>query len=1347
MALHTYLPQDRLRALSLGLDLPERTRGTALFADISGFTRLTESLTHQLGARRGVEVVSARISEAYEALIGAVERHGGSVIGFAGDAITCWFDAGLAGDPRTAAQQAGCCALAMQTALGACQGLSVKVALSSGTARRFVVGDPAHQRIDVLAGATLDRMAAIEHQAQPGEVLVDAASAALLGMPDAGADAVQRLLPALLPAPLQAAPMPDSPPAPALPPAERLRPWVLPFVQQREQALAAEFATDLRPAAVLFLRFGGLDYDGDETAAARLDALIRRAQQLLHAHQGLLLELTVGDKGSYLLASFGADQVHEDDGARAVRAALALRAAWEGPPPQCGLSHGLLRVGAYGSSTRRSFGAMGDDTNAAARLMQIAQPGEILVSARLRTQLAQAFLLEARPPLPLKGKGEPMLVFAVLGVQQQRAIGLQEPANSLPMVGRDAERAYLEQALRDAAQGQGRVIAVVAEAGMGKSRLLAEGVRLARRAGFQGFGASCLGSGLAEPYRLWHRVLQALFDLDPSQPQRRSIRQLSLQLEEHAPEHVDAWPVLGAALGIELPDNDFTRGLQAKDRKTLLETLLLRCLTGTAREAAEEGGGLLLVLEDLHAIDTLSLSLLRLLCQAVTELPVLLLLSQRSEAPLPRLPHLQTLQLTGLSGAKAEQLIRAKLAVLYPERVGSIAANLIERVAQRAQGNPFYLEELLGYLHDRGHAPQLMTGEALLELPTSLHSLVLSRIDQLTRPQQQLLKVASVIGRRFRAAEPAAFYPALGEADAVRGDLEALDQQGFLSDELDAEEPSYQFRQLITQEVGYESMPFATRARLHGLYADYLTANFPERREALAGVLAHHYACAEQPDKAWPHLLQAGVQAQARFANEEALALFERALASLPASRPDARFDLLLRTEALLDLLGEHERQRAVLTELFARAEAEGQPRGLAEVNTRLAKLEIDLGRYSQAEAAGARAAEAARGQQGLEPLHADALLLLARTRFQEGRSAEARPPMDEALALARRHGYRRGEYNTLAQLGLLHWQQGDHEAAERLLADALALTRAAGDLRREMDMLNNLGVVAKTRGRHAQAVAHYEAAQRLARRIGDRLGEASLSSNIASACLVCGDFEQALQQAEAAARVFEGVDEPAQHGMALVNWAEALRELGQPAAALPLAEQALARFRACGLRRGEAIVLENLGLLARAQGQGELALERLRASLQCAEAIGLHSVQTSAQVHLAEALTAAGQLDAAAGALAQAQALAQHEDDALLRLEWAAAEAELALARGEARALPALLWDALLQPAGLPLRLHATALRVLQAQEGQGARAAQLQALAQAELQARSQRIQRGSLRESFLALPAHRALQGDAA
>lgn len=705
-SLSAYIAADRRQARTAGKDLPDRQHGAALFADISGFTPLTEALVEELGLQRGPEELTRFLNAVYDSLIDQVEAFGGSVISFSGDAITCWFSDPEPGDAATranAASLAVASALAMQegmqpfaavpTPAGHQVSLAVKIAVATGPVRRFEVGDPQVQLIDVLAGRTLDRLSRAEHQATRGEVVADEATIAALGQRvqvrewrvDHHSDERFALVTALSepPAPTPWPVLPDN----ALPD-EELRSRLLPPVYRRLQEGQGDFLAELRPAVALFLRFSGIDYDEDPDVIARFDLFIRRIQDILLRYDGFLLQLTVGDKGAYFMISFGAPTAHEDDAVRAASAALDLQGL-ELPglsPLQIGISQGYMRVGAYGAATRRTYGALGDEVNLAARLMQAATAGQTLVSEPLCRAAGSGFDWESLAPIRVKGKAAPIQIYELRGARRRRMARLQEPRYLLPMVGRSEELATIGRLIDEAAIGRGRVIAVTGEAGMGKSRLLAEAIRIAAERRFEGFGGECQSYGANDSYHAWEEIWRGFFAIDSNRPTHEQITALHDTIQAIDPGFLSRLPLLGPLLNLPIPDNDLTRSLDAKLRKTALETLLIEVVRARALQPA--ASPLLLVMEDCQWLDALSHELLEAIARVIARLPVLILLAYRPlhaehlVAPrITRLPHFHEIKLDVLNEPEISALIDLKLFQLYDDDI-SLPARLVRQLTR-----------------------------------------------------------------------------------------------------------------------------------------------------------------------------------------------------------------------------------------------------------------------------------------------------------------------------------------------------------------------------------------------------------------------------------------------------------------------------------------------------------------------------------------------------------------------------------------------------------------------------------------------------------------------------------------
>ncbi|HEX2915846.1 MAG TPA: tetratricopeptide repeat protein [Chloroflexia bacterium] len=1207
--LSAYLPQDRRYALFYNTSLPQHTSGAALFADISGFTSLSKKLTGQLGDRRGIEELTSRINSVYEALIRLVELYQGSVISFAGDAITCWFDASE-GKPSRRATSA---ALAMQAAMHTFKDISLKVAVTTGPACRFVVGDPQVQLLDTLAGQTIARLARAEQLARQGEVLIDKATLetvkeevkeeVTLQIEDWRYDdesgepfAHISISTGSLSIPLKQKNTVELA-------SERVRQWVLPNVYARELGNLGEFLTELRPAAVLFLRFSGLDYDRDPQAQQKLDALVQHVQRIVGGFEGSLLQLTIGDKGSYLYACFGAPIAHEDDARRAVSAALALR---DLPltltflqPVQIGISRGISRVGAYGGTTRRTYGVLGDEVNLAARLMGKARPGEILITNHLQTLLADRFVLESRLPVTVKGHSEAVKVFGVTEETPQRSTRLLEPAYRHAMIGRQAELALISSRMELARQGKGQIIGITGEAGLGKSRLVAEVIGLGQRQGFKGYGGACQSSGTNSPYLAWKAIWQAFFEIEHDTESEIQVSKLESRLAALAPRRLPALPLLGPLLDTPLEENDFSRTLQPKDRRNVLTALLEECLKAAAQEEP-----VLVVLEDVHWIDPLSHDLLLALGKTIANSAVCFVLAyrpvdlERLQAPqVEALPYFIHLELSSLEPAEAEQLIRARAAQLFPEEKGELPGTLLKELASKGQGNPFFLEELLNYLRDREISPY--DGRALqaLDLPASLHTLILSRIDQLSERQKATLKVASIIGRLFAFNWLQGYYPTLGTVEAVKNDLHELARLDITP--LDTPEPelSYLFKHIVTQEVAYLSLASATRADLHERLAGWLEGQDPER---YLDLLAYHYGRSENRAKQREYFEKAGDAARIAYSNEAALDYYDRLLPLLREQGEQA--ELYLSMGAVLELIGRREEAERRYREALALSGKDLARKARAQLA--LGKLNRLLGNFPEALV---WLEQARIGWETLDDRGSLSQVLIESGVVEQmkGEFEAAWTYLEEGLDLAREVNDKRSISLALNVLGNVIKNKGDHQAARVFHEESLSVRREMGDRWGIGASLANLGNLFLLEGRNLESRALFEESLIIFREIGDKENCAALLNNLGNVHYNQGDYYEALILYQECLTLAREIGNKWGIALELHNLGNVFFYLGDYPKAQTLHEEALLLRQEMRDRQHIGESLHSMGVLALYQGDTDLARTRFEESYSVAREIG----------------------------------------------------------------------------------------------------------------------------------------------
>ncbi len=769
-AFAAYIPMDRRQAMGRGETLPNRLTGAVLFADISGFTPLTHAFAKALGAKRGAEALLGHVNRVYEALIGALHRCRGSVIGFAGDGIICWFDDSL----PDATARAVACGLAMQAVMAPFSAvpvpgstavdLAIKVAIASGSVRRFLVGDPSILLFDFLAGAILERIRWAEGHTERGEVVVSREVVAQLGeelvvaawhqgdevehrfavvgnlnrpVPpepwlDAGADGVGGSLRS-----------------------DQSRSWLLSPIYE-QLCSGVDVVGDLRPVTPLFLQFGGIDFEGEDGAGERLDRFVRWAQRVIDRYGGHIIQLTAGDKGTFLYAVFGAPVAHEDDNRRALVAALSL-----GSPPaelsfigpmRVGISRGEVWTGVYGAAARHTYGVIGNEVNLAARLMAKARPGEILVSGRVGRQLGFNFAF--LDDVVYKGFDTPIPTYRLLGEEtaEQRAFAGQ-------MVGRQAELARLIDFARPLLAGQFAGLAIIyGEPGIGKSRLsYALHQALGQQVTWYIGQTDPIFRQAFNPFVYWlkgyfHQSSEASSQENKARFERQYARLLralsrqpdSAELEE---ELIRTRSILGALLGLSWPGSlyeELDAKLRYENSLYALATLLL---------AESRLHPLVFELEDAQWLDAASQEFLAVLGRTAKAHPLLLLVTaryaddgSRPDFGIEDVPELR-LDLDVLDGEELQALAQARLGA-------PPSPSLLEHLTEKTGGNPFFVEQTLLDLKERAALTFGEEGWAILpdrlgELPETINALLIARIDRLSTPVQEAVKAAAVLGREF----------------------------------------------------------------------------------------------------------------------------------------------------------------------------------------------------------------------------------------------------------------------------------------------------------------------------------------------------------------------------------------------------------------------------------------------------------------------------------------------------------------------------------------------------------------------------------------------------------------------
>ena len=911
----------------------------------------------------------------------------------------------------------------------------------------------------------------------------------------------------------------------------------------RERAVMLRSAGDMEQhrkiATVLFADLPGLAAFTERVDAEDLrdtvNALWERLDAVILAHGGRI------DKhmGAGVMALWGAETVEEDDPEQAIHAALAMKVACnefcsstpllagEALSLRVGINTGAVIVGRVGTTAELT--ALGDTVNLAARLNQAATPDQIMITYDTYRLVRGIFDIELLPPLQVKGKSELVQCYLIQCAKPRAFYILSRGVEGVEthLVGRENELNSLQQAYLDLfSRRQPQIVTITGEMGLGKSRLLAEFLTWTdpRSEDYFLFQARSAPSQITSPYAFLRELFLFRFQIQDSDPLITVIAKMErgfAQMMPGDPNSREKAHIVGQLIGFNFAESPFLPALLADPHQ--MRSLGFVSLTRFFAAAASVYP-VILLLDDIHWADSASLDALRYVFNNLpAQTPLLAVCITRPELD-ERLPDWRDslkraahVYLRPLSREQSRALVQEIL-----QKVQALPSALRELIVVGAEGNPFYLEELVKMLID-GRVIQpnadiwsvdLRRLDAL-SIPPTLAGVLQARLDTLDGQERVSLQRASVIGRVFwqQALEVLTPVPE-NESQSLNISLAALRAKELIFPNpisTFSGTQEFAFKHAILRDVTYETVLKRQRAQYHALIAEWLQQASGQRRSEYLSVIADHYEKAGENDRASLALREAGEQALSVSAFSEAFRLFQRALSLLaPERRRDVIFvqlkisEVFFRSGEYADALKYSEQALQAARELSV-----GDL--LASAMYQVGQIYGEMGDYPAAEALLGEALRLTQAQSG-SVVRARLLYGLGNTEWRLGKVESAHQHCSESRDMAAQAGDVYTFLLALNRLGVLAGLMGNPAEEERLYQEVLTRATAAGDRERAAIALNNLGALADEHNDLQKSQQYYRQAMQLAREIGTQQSLALYLLNLGHCLVRMGDLDRACE-------------------------------------------------------------------------------------------------------------------------------------------------------------------------------------------------------------------------------------------
>jgi class 3 adenylate cyclase/tetratricopeptide (TPR) repeat protein len=1040
-----------------------------------------------------------------------------------------------------------------------------------------------------------------------------------------------------------------------------------------------------RQVTVLFADMAGFTTLAEQLDPEEVHQIIDHCFELItaevHRFEGTINQYT----GDGVMALFGAPVAHEDSPRRAIHAALGmqrtLRAYGEELQTQrglalqmrIGLNTGLVVVGKIGDGLRMDYTAVGDTTNLAARLQQIARPGSVLVSEATHRTVSGFFETLDLGEMPVRGH-TPVRAFEVLRPRSRRVrFDVAVERGLTPLVGRERELGLLLDRFREARAGRGQVVFISGEAGMGKSRLILECRRALAAAGevVTWLEGRCISFGESIPFLPIIDQLRENFGIQEFDGEPEIIAKIEHDMRRmgEVEAHI---PAICYLLSVDPGDPAFAAMEAIARRRQLFAAVRALTLRGARLRP------LVLVVEDLHWIDTSSEEFLSSLMDAVAAVPLLLILTYRVEytPPFGNRSFYTTLPLHSLS--------EAETAIMASRILGTaqFPQELYAALMQKAEGVPLFIEEVtktlldLGVLERANGNYRLVKNLDEVSVPDTIQGIIMARLDRLGEDGKRTVQLASVIGRQFLARLLERIAGLTGQLEGLLQELKTLEiiyELGLLP------EPAYIFKHAVIQDVAYHSLLIQRRKELHRAVGHAIEDLYPDRLANHYEELAHHFVQGEAWEKAFEYLVLAGDKAKNAYASQTALDSYARALdvaprvvPPIPAGRITA---IHQRRSQIYFLLSRYPEAITEAEHMRSSARAAGDRKSESDALADLALYHYSTFSWDhipEAQRLGEEALSIAQ-ETGDERVVARSLIHLGGVDQVYGKLLEGDVKFERALCIGETRGFQDVLPITLESLGsAANWrgefqraitlcQQGERAAAARYdgaielwiqacrclahiglgeYAEAIAAINDGLTKARERDNTFIVGRLTNTLGWLHQELGDFQRAAEYDRDSAD-LGQRIGNSNVEISALINLGFDYLhLGEPEKALTLLENTLSHAEQGFGAHRWrwvmhlcaciAETLLVLGAPDRALTYVERGFSEARATGSMKYIARFHALRGEIALATQQWRQAEADCREALRLARQINYPTLTWQAAHLLARSHAGQPNLEAA---------------------------------------------------------------------------------------------------------------------